>query len=230
MAIKKAKKVAVILNGCGHRDGTEIHEAVLTLLAIEEAGATWEALAVDSDQARVLNHVSGSVDAAASPRNMLQESARIARGRIRSMSDVNPGNYSAVIIPGGNGTASNLCNFATAGKGMTVSAPVESFLKAFHMLKRPIGAVCIAPVILAKIFGEHGLKLTLGDAHGEAAQAAAAMGARPEDCAAIDCIVDEKLRMVTTPAYMLEASIADIAKGISSLVNQVLRMAPDQAR
>ena len=224
--VKSAKKVAVILNGCGHRDGSEIHEAVLTLLAIEEAGAAWEVLALDANQAAVLNHVDGSPDRDSPSRNMLKESARIARGRIKNLIDVNPGNYSAVVIPGGNGTASNLCNFATAGKDMTVNPVVAKFLESAHELHRPIGAICIAPMLLARVFGKSGVRLTLGDTHGGASKAAEVMGAKAEPCPASECVVDDALRIVTTPAYMLEAGVAEIAKGIKALVAEVLRMSP----
>ena len=221
------KKIAVILNGCGHRDGSELHEAVLTLLAIEEAGATWEALALDANQAAVLNHIDGAVDRGATPRNMLKESARIARGRIKNLADASPEQYAGVVIPGGNGTASNLCNFASAGKDMTVDSHVVKFLEAAHAHHRPIGAICIWPMLVARVFDKNGVRLTLGDADCGAAKAAATMGARPQACAAEDCIVDEGLRVVTTPAYMLEAGVAQIAIGIRALVNEVVRMAPN---
>ena len=199
------KKIAVILNGCGHRDGSEIHEAVLTLLAIEQLGATWEALALDKNQASVLSHLDGSTDTDSSPRNMLKESARIARGRIRNLHEVSARIYDAVIIPGGSGTASNLCDFAVSGKNMSVNPAVRDFLLEAHGLKKPIGAICIAPVLLASVFGKFGVKLTLGEARGGAALAAEAMGAVVRDCRADQCVVDEAVRVVTTPAYMLDA-------------------------
>ena len=225
-----AKKIAVILNGCGHRDGSEIHEAVLTLLAIEQAGASWEALALDKNQASVLNHRDGSVEKNGSPRNMLNESARIARGRISNLQDVTAKNYDAVIIPGGSGTASNLCDFAVAGKHMSVNATVRDFLVEAHGLKKPIGAICIAPVLLANVFGKMGVQLTLGDARGGAALAAEAMGAVIRDCRADQCVVDEVVRVVTTPAYMLDATMRDISIGISSLVNELILLMEDAAK
>lgn len=234
MTVKKnvvgAKKIAVILNGCGHRDGSEIHEAVLTLLAIEQLGAGWEALALDKNQAAVLNHLDGSVDSESSPRNMLKESARIARGRIRNLRDVSPEIYDAVIIPGGSGTASNLCDFAVSGKNMSVNPAVRDFLVEAHGLNKPIGAICIAPILLAHVFGKLGVKLTLGDARGNAALAAEAMGAIVRECPADQCVVDEAARVVTTPAYMLDAAMSDVALGINALVREIIQLTSEVSK
>lgn len=218
------KKIAVILNGCGHRDGSEIHEAVLTLLAIEEFGWDWETLALNADQFGVLNHLDGSVEKQVTPRNMLLESARIARGRIRNLEDTNPENYSAVIIPGGFGTANNLCNFASAGKDMVVNTILDKFLRKAHSNRMPIGAICIAPIIIAKLFGSSGISLTLGAVDGPAAEAASSMGAKIRPCQATSCIVDSEARLVTTPAYMLNAGLSDIARGIRDLVKAVIEL------
>ena len=218
------KKVAVILNGSGHRDGSEIHEAVLTLLGIELAGATWEAIALDKPQARVINHINGEIDVDSTSRSMLEESARIARGRIKDLRQANIDDYVAVVIPGGNGTASNLCDFATAGSNMSVVSEVASFLEAARSRGKPIGAVCIAPMILAKVFSKKGVQLTLGAAEGAAAKAARTMGASVIECKADDCIVDEAQKIVTTPAYMLDANIAQIAEGIFKLARQIVRL------
>lgn len=223
--LKNRKKVAVLLNGCGHRDGSEIHEAVLTLLAIEEEGADWEAVALNLDQAAVLNHLDGTVDRAGSSRNMLKESARIARGRIKNLLDVNPNEYAALIIPGGNGTAANLCNFATAGKDMVVQKDVAQLLRSFHASGRPIGAICISPMLIASVFGKSGVKITLGETEGPAPEAAAHMGARLRRCGAKECVIDPELKIVTTPAYMLNAGVADIAQGIRQLTKDVLKLA-----
>jgi enhancing lycopene biosynthesis protein 2 len=220
----RAKKIAVLLNGCGHRDGSEIHEAVLTLLAIEKEGFAWEAVALNANQSSVINHTDGSTDYDSGQRNMLRESARIARGRIKDLSSVTPESYCALIIPGGNGTASNLCDFSIAGSDFTVNPIVQGFIIASSKRGIPIGAVCIAPILLARIFGESGVQLTLGDSSCEAARAASAMGARVQDCAADQCFVDKENRVVTTPAYMLDANISQIAQGISSLVGQVISM------
>lgn len=218
------KKIAVVLNGCGHRDGSEIHEAVLTLLAIEECGWDWEALALNSDQFCVLNHVDGTVEKQVTPRNMLRESARIARGRIRNLEDTNPENYSGVIIPGGFGTANNLCNFASAGNDMVVNTVLDKFLRKAHSHRIPIGAICIAPIIIAKLFGSSGISLTLGTVDSPAAKTASSMGAKIRSCQATSCVVDSVARLVTTPAYMLDAGLSDIARGIRELVKAVTEL------
>lgn len=218
------KKIAVVLNGCGHRDGSEIHEAVLTLLGIENAGASWEALALNKPQARLLNHLDGSLETNEPSRNMIKESARIARGRIRDLKTASIDDYAAVIIPGGNGTASNLCDFATKGSNMTVLPEVAAFLEAAHSRGKPIGAICIAPMILAKVFGSKHAKLTLGASEGDAAKAARAMGAEVIDCSAEDCVVDSSLKLVTTPAYMLDASVRQIGHGINKLAAAVVKL------
>lgn len=221
---RKPKNIAVILNGSGHRDGSEIHEAVLTLLGIEEAGGSWDCLALDHAQARVINHVSGET-APGERRNMLTESARIARGRIQPLENAAPEKFDAVILPGGNGTAANLCNFASAGVAMEVESHLASFLTQFHAAGKPIGAICISPVILAKIFGQQGVQLTLGSIDNPAAKAAASWGAKLQHATASDCIVDEDLKIVTTPAYMCETSLADVAIGIRMLTKTIVAMA-----
>jgi len=218
------KKIAVVLNGCGHRDGSEIHEAVLTLLAIENAGATWEALALDNSQARVLNHLDGRPETGSHERNMLHESARIARGRIKDIQSARLDDYAAVIIPGGSGTASNLCNFAAKGSKMEVVAEIASFLEKAHAKQKPIGAICIAPILLAKIFGPKGARLTLGSSEGDAADAARLMGAEVISCPANECIVDPRLKIVTTPAYMCDATVKQIAEGIAKLAKEVVSL------
>jgi enhancing lycopene biosynthesis protein 2 len=156
---------------------------------------------------------------------MLKESARIARGKIKNLVDVNPANYAALIIPGGNGTAANLCNFASAGKDMVVQKDVARLLRSFHESGRPIGAICISPMLIASVFGKSGVKITLGDTEGGAPEAAAQMGAKTHQCGAKECVVDHELKIVTTPAYMLDASIADIAQGIRQLTKDVLKLA-----
>lgn len=219
-----SKKIAVVLNGCGHRDGSEIHEAVLTLLAIEEAGGTWECLGLDLEQASVIDHVTGEVQGN-QMRNMLKESARIARGRIKHLDLAKTADYAAVILPGGNGTAANLCNFASAGAAMDVDRDLVTFLESMHAEGKPIGAICISPVILAKVFGRKGIQLTLGSTDNPAATAAQTWGARLQAADASECVVDRNLKVVTTPAYMCDAPLAAVAQGIRKLAAAVLSIA-----
>lgn len=217
------KKVAVLLNGAGHRDGSEIHEATLTLLAIEEQGHTWECVAISRDQATVTDHITGE-DTHGTRRNMLSESARIARGRIKDLTSARVDDYAALIIPGGSGTAKNLCSFAKAGAKMTVDPAATEWILGFHQAGKPIGALCIAPIILAKIFGANHVKLTLGEATGVAASAATSMGATHISCPPTDIITDDRLKIVTSPAYMYDTNIKSIAVGIRKLVQAVLAM------
>jgi enhancing lycopene biosynthesis protein 2 len=213
------KQMAILLNGAGHRDGSEIHEAVCTILAVEELGMSWECLALDRDQSTVFNHVSGKE--VSTSRNMLEESARIARGKIRDLTKVKPEDYGAFIIPGGFGTARNLCNFAMAGAGMEVDREVEAWLKEAHSKRLPIGAICIAPIILAKVFGELKPRLTFGSVDNDAAKAARSWGVDVVECGPELCVSDDRLRLVSTPAYMHDTSALAISKGIKALVSKL---------
>lgn len=217
------RKLAVLLNGSGHRDGSEIHESTLTLLAIEELGVAWECIALNSGQATVVDHTN-AIESKGQERNMLVESARIARGRIKDIATARISDYVGLIIPGGSGTAKNLCDFASAGEKMMVEPSVTEWILGFHHAGKPIGAMCIAPVILAKIFGSEHVNLTLGKDGSHAAKAAAAMGAHHVMCSTDEIAVDDRLKIVTTPAYMYDASIKEIAVGIRKLVHAVLMM------
>jgi enhancing lycopene biosynthesis protein 2 len=216
-----APHIGLILNGCGFKDGSEIHESVLAWLALEEAGATVKIFAPDRDQAAVVDHVTGSKTS--SSRNMLHEAARIARGQIQELSLANVQDLDGIVIPGGFGAATNLCNFASHGADMTVYPPLVKLLKDAHLHQKPIGAICIAPVILAKVFGDQGCKLTIGQ-DGETAASVTRMGAIHVPCNVDNIVVDEKNRFVTTPAYMLGHSMRDIHQGIRKLANEIVRL------
>lgn len=214
-------RVAFVLNGCGHRDGSEIHEAVVAMLALEETGAVVLPVAPNKPQVKVLSHVDGKP--LVGSRNMFEESARIARGKLRDLAAVNIDEFDAVVIPGGNGTAYNLCTFADLGIAMSVEPSLVSLLTAAHKAKKPIGAICIAPVILAKLFGPSGAELTIGHDPDVAAKVQQ-LGAKHIACAASDCVIDRKNRLVTTPAYMLGETVRDIAPGIRKLAEAVVRL------
>lgn len=214
-------RIAFVLNGCGHRDGSEIHEAVVAMLALEEAGAVVLPVAPNKPQAKVLSHVDGKP--AAGSRSMFEESARIARGKLRDLAAVTIDEFDAVVIPGGTGTAYNLCDFADKGAAMSVEPSVAALLTAAHKAKKPIGAICIAPVLLAKLFGQYGAEITIGD-DPEVAAKLQKLGAKHVDCAVSDCVIDKKNRLVTTPAYMLGETVRDIAPGIRKLAEAVVRM------
>ena len=212
-----SKKVGVVLSGCGVYDGTEIHEAVLTLLALDQRGAEAVMAAPDIDQAHVINHVTGEVDP--TPRNVLVESARIARGNIKALADLRAEDIDALIFPGGFGGAKNLCSFAFDGADMTVHADVARLVQEVRAAGKPIGFLCITPTLAAKLIP--GVKITLGCA-GDAPDAAEAMGAQHVETEVHEIVVDEQHNVVSTSAYMLGPWVASVHKGIDALVEEVL--------
>ncbi len=218
-----AKNVGVVLAGCGYLDGAEIHEATLTLLALDRAGANIICMAPDVEQMHVVDHVAGA-PAEGQSRNVLAESARIARGEIRDIRNVSADELDALVFPGGFGAAKNLCNFATNGAQCTVHPAVDNLIKSMHLSQKAMGFICIAPAIAARSLGELHPRLTIGTDEGTA-QALESMGAVHVNCAVDEIAVDENLKIVSTPAYMLGPSIAHVAKGIDALVDEVLSLA-----
>lgn len=217
------KKIAVCLSGCGVFDGAEVHESVLTLLAIDQAGAKAVCCAPDVPQAGVVNHLTNKPGEGS--RNVLVESARIARGEIRNLKDVHAAEVDALIFPGGFGAAKNLCTFAVDGPTCRVNPEVERIVGEMLAAKKPIGAICIAPAMLARILGGRDLraKLTIGNDPGTAA-AMDEMGCEHVRCTVRDIVVDERHKIVSTPAYMLGKGPAEVFEGIRKTVNEVLRM------
>lgn len=217
-------KVAVVLSGCGVFDGSEIHEAVSLLLHLSRASVEYACFAPDEMQTDVIDHLAGEpVEGEA--RNVLVESARIARGKIRPLSELDAAAFDAVFFPGGFGAAKNLCSFASDGAECTIHPDVERTLKAFVAAGKPIGMCCIAPVIAARVFGTvvggKGVTVTVGQDPGTAA-AIEAMGSRNSVKPVTDVEIDEAHNLVTTPAYMLDASIHEIHDGIGKMVQQAL--------
>jgi enhancing lycopene biosynthesis protein 2 len=219
-----SKKIGVILSGCGVYDGSEIHEAVITLLAIDRAGAEAVCMAPDAAQLHVVNHLSGEV-AANESRNVLVESARIARGKIKNLKEVTVADFDALILPGGFGAAKNLCDFAVKGADCAVHPEVARILRATVAAKKPLAAVCIAPAILARVLGQDRLapQLTIGTDSGTAA-ALEQMGAKHLNCPVREFVVDKENKLVTTPAYMLAGRISEAADGIEKTVKALLDM------
>ncbi|KAA3607333.1 MAG: isoprenoid biosynthesis protein ElbB [Planctomycetota bacterium] len=213
-------RVGVVLCGCGRFDGSEIHESVLTLLNLVEAGATPVCLAPDEEQWAVCDHFSGEAREGES-RNMLQESARIARGEVQTLASANAGELDALILPGGSGAAKNLCDFAAAGAEAKVHPDLAELIRQMHAAGKPIGAICIAPAIVALVLGDQGVSLTLGGTDG-AAEQAAQTGAKMIPSRVDQIVVDEVHRVVSTPAYILAQNIAETQAGIRKLVAQVL--------
>ena len=207
------RKVGVLLSGCGFLDGAEIHESVLTLLCLDELGVDTVCLAPRGAQRHVVDHEK-KAPAAGESRDVLREAARIARGRIRDAATVTADELDALVLPGGFGAAKNLCDFAEKGAAAVPHPEVARLLRDVHAQKKPIGAFCIAPAVVASVLGRTAKPLlTIGDDAGTAA-ALAAMGARHRDCRVQDCVVDEGNRIVSTPAYMFDARVAEVAAGI----------------
>jgi len=216
------KKVGVVLSGCGVMDGSEIHESVLTLLAIDRASAEAVCVAPNIKQLHVVNHLTSQPEEG-EVRNVLNESARIARGKVRDIAHVKVEEIDALIFPGGYGAAKNLCTFANEAEKCEVNPDVEKLVRAMHAAGKPIGFICIAPAICAKILGDRGVKLTVGNDK-STVQKLTAMGAKHENSAVSEIVIDEKNRVVSTAAYMLARRISEAAGGIESLVNAVLKM------
>ncbi len=215
------KKIGVILSGCGVKDGSEIHEAVFTLLAIDQAGAQAVCLAPNVELDEV-NHLSN--EPTGKKRNVLLESARIARGNIQDISKVKASDLDAVILPGGFGAAKNLSDFATKGAQAKPNAEVARLIREMIAAKKPIGAICIAPATIAAILGkEVHPTLTIGTDPGTAG-ALEKMGAHHEKCPVKEFVVDEKNKIVSTPAYMLANRISETHEGITKLVKEVIRL------
>ena len=214
------KKVAVILSGCGVYDGAEIHESVITLLRLDQRGAQVQCFAPDIDQLHVLNHLSGEEMQPA--RNVLVESARIARGNVKDVRELRADDFDALIVPGGFGAAKNLSDFASQGADCSVQADVLTAAQSFASAKKPVGLMCIAPAMAARIYGQ-GVIATIGH-DADTAAALGKMGVEHAECNVEDIIEDPQRKLVTTPAYMLANSIAEAAAGINKLVDRVLEL------
>jgi enhancing lycopene biosynthesis protein 2 len=218
-----AKKIGVVLSGCGVYDGAEIHESVLTLLALDRRGAVAVVCAPDAPQMHVVNHRSGDVEEGAS-RNVLVESARIARGAIRDVASVTADELDGLVLPGGFGAAKNLCDFAVKGKDCVVHPEVARLVREVHAQGKPVGAVCIAPAVVAKVLGGEKPRLTIGTDEATA-RGLEAMGATHVACTVSELAVDRERKLVSTPAYMLGKRISEVADGIDKAVGALLEMA-----
>jgi len=215
------KKIGVILSGCGVRDGSEIHEAVLTLLAIDRNGAKAICLAPDMELNEV-NHL--LMEETGATRNVLVEAARIARGEIADVKSVSASELDAIVLPGGFGAAKNLCNFASQGAQGSVQPDVLRLVREMAAAKKPICAICIAPTVLALALGKDlSPQLTIGTDQGTA-QAIAATGSRHVECAVHDCVIDREHLIVSTPAYMLAGRISEAADGIEKAIKATLEL------
>lgn len=216
--MKEEKKIAVVLAGCGVYDGAEIHEATMTLYAITLLGGKYQIFAPNIEQHHVVNHITG--EEMNEKRNVMVEAARIARGNIKALTDYLPNDFDAIIFPGGFGVAKNLCTFAFDGENCIVNPQVEKAILDTHKAQKPIGALCISPVLLAKLI--KGATLTIGNDSGTAT-AIETMGAKHSVTGHGEVVVDSKNLLFTTPCYMLDASIVDIANGAKAVVNEIMK-------
>ncbi|RXJ73944.1 isoprenoid biosynthesis protein ElbB [Veronia nyctiphanis] len=214
------KKVAVILSGCGYLDGAEIREAVLALLALDNNTAEVRIFAPNKVQHHVLNHLSG--EETAERRNILVEAARIARGKIEDINELNAEEFDGLVIPGGFGVAKNFSSFAFEGSAGEVDQQVAQKVIAFKDANKPIGATCISPAFLAMTLGHTAPTLTLGN-DSEFAKEIEKLGAKHQLCDTHDCVIDAENKIVSTPAYMDDnASLKDVFSGIDKLVKATL--------
>lgn len=210
------KKYAVILAGSGVFDGSEIHEATLTMLAIMQHGGTYQCFAPDKKQHHVVNHLSG--DEMPETRNVLIESARIARGNVKNILELHAKDFDALVIPGGFGVAKNLCDYAVKGADLSVIPEVENALKQFQSAGKPIAALCISPVIVSKVFD--GAKVTIGEDRTTAGHIAQ-IGGHHVNTTHGEVIFDEKYNLFTTPCYMLDANIEQIYQGAFNIIKAI---------
>lgn len=218
-------KIGVVLSGCGVMDGSEIHESVLTLLALAREGDEAVCLAPDVGQRDVINHLTGKP--VNEKRNVLVESARIARGKIQDIKGMKAKDIDGLIFPGGYGAAKNLCTFAFDGPDCKVHPEVARLAREVYEAGKPIGAICIAPALIAKIFEKKSLSLTIGN-DPETAGAIQKMGHRHMVCPVDQICVDSTKPFVTTPAYMLAKNLAEAWEGIEKLVKEVSGFAKNQ--
>jgi enhancing lycopene biosynthesis protein 2 len=218
-----SKKVGVVLSGCGVYDGAEIHESVITMMALDKRGAEMVICAPNVAQMHVVNHLTGEVDEGAE-RNVLVESARIARGSIVDVTDVSADQLDALILPGGFGAAKNLCDFAVAGPDCAVNPDVAALVQDVHQQGKPVAAVCIAPALIAKVLGGEAPELTIGT-DADTAGALESMGATHVACPVTEFVVDREKKIISSPAYMLGQSISEVAEGIDRTVEAMLELA-----
>jgi len=215
-------KCALFLSGCGQLDGSETHEVILTLLSLAQENIEWMAFAPNIDQSKVVDHVKAAPDEDAPPRNVLKESARLVRGNIKPITEFNANDYDTVILPGGTGAVCNLCNWSEAQGGeFTLQKDVQRAIDDMINAKKPMGFICIAPVMIPKLFP--GAKLTIGNDKTIAEQIKQ-QGSTHIECAATDVVVDTEHNIVSTPANMVAKSIDEVYTGIHKLVKALVEM------
>lgn len=226
----KGKKVALILAGCGVYDGSEVTEAVSSLIHLSRAGVEVSMFAPNKDQMHVVNHMTGEEEEGVT-RNVLNEAARIARGNVKALDECNVSDFDALIIPGGFGAAKNLSDFATKGPDLTVDPTLEEIMTKFHAASKPIGVCCIAPTIAAKVFGSTGCKLTVGsDEESDkypfagAAGAIKALGGDHQLCEPHEACIDEEHKVVSSSAYMYAGAPHEVDDSVKAMIDGVISL------
>ena len=214
-------KFAIVLAGCGQHDGSETHEVILTLLSMAQEGVSWDAFAPNIKQRHVTNHLTDKEEEGES-RDVLKESARLVRGKIKPVTESSASDYDAIIFPGGVGAVANLCDWLDKGKDFSFNQEVKQLIDSAVSMKKPMGFICIAPMIIPKIF--HGAKLTIGNDQGLSDQINE-LGSEHIDCPATDVVVDKNHNIVSTPANMLANGIDEVYEGIHKLVKELVKMA-----
>lgn len=215
-----AKKIAVVLSGCGFKDGAEITESISTLIALSEEGVEYEVFAPDMN-VPVVNHITGDE---MGERNVLIESSRISRGEITNISKLNPDDFDGIAFPGGFGAALHLCDFANKGAGSSIHADLEKSVRCFHEQSKPIAAFCIAPALIACILGGEGVAVTIGNDAATAGEIEKT-GAQHVECTVDDYVTDRENKVITSPAYMYEAKPHEVYKGIRAAIREFVEMA-----
>lgn len=213
-------KAAVVISGCGVFDGAEIHETVMTLYALDKYGCSYQLFAPNVMQHHVINHITGEV--MQESRNVLTEAARIARGKIKPLTEYRAADFEALIFPGGFGVAKNLCTYAFDGPECSVDRVVEEAIRTTHKARKPIGALCISPVLIARVLGD--VTVTVGS-DATTAGHLAELGSRHERKAHGEVSVDTKNLIVTAPCYMLDATLTDIASDAEEVVKALMELA-----
>ncbi|RME15273.1 MAG: isoprenoid biosynthesis protein ElbB [Bdellovibrio sp.] len=214
------KKIAVVLSGCGFKDGAEITESVSTLISLTQNNAEYKVFAPDMEF-QAVNHIDGS---SSGTRNILQEAARIARGDVNPLSQLSSNDFDGLAFPGGFGVALHLCSWAQKGANCEVLPDVERVIKEFHESSKPICAICIAPALIARVLGSKGITVTIGE-DAETAAEIEKTGAHHEKCAVDDYVTDREFKVITTPAYMYNAKPAQVFKGIQGAIKELVEMA-----
>jgi enhancing lycopene biosynthesis protein 2 len=216
----KKTKLAVILAGCGHLDGAEIRESVLTLLAIENLGINYQIFSIDKDQHHVINHLTG--ETTDEKRNMMQESARIARGNVRDISELKTANYDGIILPGGFGVAKNFCDIAFKGSQASIHPEIKKIINNFYQEKKPIGAICISPALVALAIANSNIKYTLGDNNNNNEELISQSGGKYCTTKIGETCFDHEHKIFTCAAYMRNAPLPKIYQEISEVIKNVV--------